>query len=186
MDIIQSQWVAAFSWQFWIESSTPLLHSHAPIARDYVSLRLGDNMDNVQQIENANAQQDARSEHSAITKVSVQFSEHLSRLVIRIRIKQYSIRTEQAYKNWLARYIFITCRIWGKLAGSSVKAFLEFLVVEQHISASTQSQALCALVFFYKQVLNVDLGEFGQFTHSKNLDAYPLFLPLLKLPLCYQ
>ena len=176
VDLIQPQWATTFPWQFWIESSTHLPYTHATVARDYVPLPLEDRVD-APRLEEANLHKGVCSDHRLTTEVRTLFPGHFSRLITHIRTKQYSIRTEQAYTNWLARYIvFHKMQDPGKLDGLSVNTFLEFLVVKRHVSASTQSQALCALVFFYKQALNIDLGEFGQFTRSKKPRRLPVVL----------
>jgi integron integrase len=71
-----------------------------------------------------------------------------------IRRKHYSIRTEQAYLDWAKRYIlFHGKRHPRELGEREIVAFLNHLAVARHVAASTQNQALNALVFLYKQVL---------------------------------
>ncbi|NOX42465.1 MAG: integron integrase, partial [Gammaproteobacteria bacterium] len=176
VDLIRSQWAAKFSWRYWIESSTHLPHTHATVAREYGTLPSEKPVAS-RRPEGTVLHKDSNSDDSVIAKASTQFPEHFSRLITHIRSKQYSIRTEQAYVNWLARYIvFHKMQDPGKLDGFSINTYLEFLVVKRHVSASTQSQALCGLVFFYKQVLSVDLGDFGQFSHSKKPRRLPVVL----------
>jgi integron integrase len=76
-----------------------------------------------------------------------------------MRRKHYSIRTERAYWDWIVRFI----RFHGKrhpreLAEAEVTAFLTYLAREGHVAASTQNQALSALLFLYKEVLKVEIG----------------------------
>jgi hypothetical protein len=76
----------------------------------------------------------------------------------RIRAKHYSIRTEEAYVDWAKRFIlFHNKRHPKEMGAAEVEAFLSYLAVERHVSASTQNQAKAALLFLYKEVLNVDL-----------------------------
>lgn len=71
-----------------------------------------------------------------------------------IRRKHYSIRTEQAYLAWAKRFILFHGKRHPKDMGSAhIVAFLNHLAVERTVAASTQNQALNALVFLYKQVL---------------------------------
>jgi hypothetical protein len=71
-----------------------------------------------------------------------------------IRLRHYSIRTEEAYVFWIRRFIlFHGKRHPAEMAETEVGAFLSYLAVKQNVSASTQNQALNALVFLYKQVL---------------------------------
>jgi integron integrase len=76
-----------------------------------------------------------------------------------IRLKHYSIRTEQAYVNWIKRYIhFHNVRHPADMGAPEVQAFLTHLAVEGNVAASTQNQALSALLFLYNVVLHQDLG----------------------------
>ena len=75
-----------------------------------------------------------------------------------IRTKHYSIRTEEAYVNWIRRYILFHDKRHPKDMGSAeITAFLTYLAVEQNVAASTQNQALSALLFLYRHVLEKEL-----------------------------
>ena len=76
-----------------------------------------------------------------------------------IRVKHYSYRTEQAYVGWIKRYIYFHDeRHPSEMGAPEVEAFLTHLVVEGNVAASTQNQALSALLFLYRKVLHQDLG----------------------------
>jgi len=76
-----------------------------------------------------------------------------------IRLKHYSIRTEQAYVNWIKRYIYFhNVRHPAEMGAPEIQAFLTHLAVEKNVAASTQNQAFSALLFLYKTVLHQDLG----------------------------
>ena len=76
-----------------------------------------------------------------------------------IRLKHYSIRTEEAYVNWIKRYIFFHgVRHPAEMGAAEVEAFLTHLAVKENVAASTQNQALSALLFLYREVLHQDLG----------------------------
>ena len=76
-----------------------------------------------------------------------------------IRLKHYSIRTEEAYVNWIKRYIlFHDKRHPTEMGAPEVEAFLTHLAVKENVAASTQNQALSALLFLYREVLHQDLG----------------------------
>jgi len=73
-----------------------------------------------------------------------------------IRFKHYSIRTEQAYIQWIKRFIFFHHKRHPREMGEEeIQAFLTHLAAQQNVAASTQNQALNALVFFYRKVLHV-------------------------------
>ncbi|MBA3833150.1 MAG: phage integrase N-terminal SAM-like domain-containing protein, partial [Chthoniobacterales bacterium] len=76
-----------------------------------------------------------------------------------MRLKHYSLRTERCYCDWIARFI----RYHGKRHPSGmneieVTAFLTHLARDGQVAASTQNQALSALLFLYKEVLKVEIG----------------------------
>jgi integron integrase len=83
----------------------------------------------------------------------------LDRVRDALRLKHYSIRTEEAYVNWIKRYIYFhNVRHPAEMGAPEVQAFLTHLAVKEDVAASTQNQALSALLFLYREVLNQDLG----------------------------
>jgi len=75
-----------------------------------------------------------------------------------LRLKHYSIRTEESYVDWIKRYIFFHKKRHPKDMGrAEVEAFLTYLAVEGNVAASTQNQAFSALLFLYREVLHQDL-----------------------------
>ncbi|MCJ8503211.1 integron integrase, partial [Desulfatitalea alkaliphila] len=92
-----------------------------------------------------------------------------------IRCKHYSIRTEQVYVDWIRRYIYFHHkRHPSELGEEHVSAFLTDLAVRRKVAASTQNQALCALVFLYKEVVKKDLGEFQNVVRAKRPQKLPV------------
>ena len=82
----------------------------------------------------------------------------LDRVRDAIRRKHYSIRTEEAYINWIKRFIlFHHKRHPNEMGAAEVEAFLTHLAVKENVAASTQNQALSALWFLYREVLPQDL-----------------------------
>jgi hypothetical protein len=70
-----------------------------------------------------------------------------------IRVRHYSIRTEEAYVGWIRRYVFFHHkRHPAELGPADIGRFLTALAVERHVSASTQNQALAALLFLFRHV----------------------------------
>jgi len=78
-----------------------------------------------------------------------------------LRRKHYSIRTEEAYIGWITRYIFFHNKRHPKDMGvPEIEEFLTHLAVDRNVSPSTQNQAFNALLFLYRNVLNISLeGE---------------------------
>jgi hypothetical protein len=80
------------------------------------------------------------------------------RVIEVLRVHHYSRRTEKAYVGWIRRYIqFLGGRHPAEAAAPEVTAFLSQLAVRGNVAASTQNQALAALLFLYQQVLQVKL-----------------------------
>ncbi len=76
-----------------------------------------------------------------------------------IRTKHYSYRTEQAYVEWIKRFILFHGKKHPKDMGApEVQSYITYLAVERNIASSTQNQALSALAFLYKYVLHKDLA----------------------------
>src|SRR5258708_15829653 len=85
----------------------------------------------------------------------------------KIRTRHLAFRTEQAYLHWMRRYvIFHDCRHPRDMGAAEVEAFLTHLAVEAKVAASTQNQALQALLFLYRQVLVVALPWLANSTNS--------------------
>jgi integron integrase len=79
----------------------------------------------------------------------------LDRVRWHLRVKHYSIRTEQAYVDWIRRFIlFHRKRHPNEMGEHEITEFLTDLAVEKHVAASTQNQAFSALLFLYQQVLD--------------------------------
>src|SRR5262245_43317173 len=84
----------------------------------------------------------------------------LDRVRAACRVRHYSIRTEDAYHDWVERFIrFHGIRHPNTMAEPEVNAFLTHLAVDRNVSASTQNQALCALLFLYDAVLGTPLNQ---------------------------
>src|SRR5437016_10744798 len=79
----------------------------------------------------------------------------LDRVRWHLRVKHYSIRTEQAYVDWIRRFIlFHNKRHPDTMGEEEITSFLTHLAVKRHVAASTQNQALSALLFLFQQVLD--------------------------------
>ncbi|CDH43256.1 integron integrase [Candidatus Contendibacter odensensis] len=95
----------------------------------------------------------------------------------RIRVKHYSIRTESAYVDWARRFIlFHHKRHPREMSAPEVEAFLTHLAVERKVSASTQNQAKAAVLFLYKEVLQIDLPWLSDVTAAQVSKRLPVVL----------
>ncbi len=101
----------------------------------------------------------------------------LDRVRERIRVKHYSIRTEQAYVEWVARFVrFRRGRHPDQLGAADVEAFLTHLAVAGRVAAPTQSQAKSALLFLYREVLGTELPWLDGIEKAKPSQHLPVVL----------
>jgi integron integrase len=98
----------------------------------------------------------------------------IAKLRKEIRKRHYSLRTEQTYESWVLRFLaFNSDAAADNLGEKEVRSFLDYLVEVRHVSASTQSQSLNALVFLFRAVFARPLGEIGDFTRSRRPKKLP-------------
>lgn len=94
-----------------------------------------------------------------------------------MRLRRMSPRTEEAYVAWMRRYIrFHGRRHPRDMGASEITAFLTHLATEAKVSASTQNQALCALLFLYRVVLGVEPGELEGLVRARRPERLPTVL----------
>lgn len=94
-----------------------------------------------------------------------------------LRTRHYSRNTEKSYCRWIVRYIaFHGMRHPAELGESDVNAFLTHLAVNRNVSASTQNQALSALLFLYRHVLNRPMSQLDGVTRARKSKRVPIVL----------
>ena len=105
----------------------------------------------------------------------------------KLRKLHYSPRTEEAYVGWIKRFIWFHGKRHPKdMAEPEVEAFLSNLATQRGVSASTQNQALCSLLFLYKRVLGVELGWVDGVTRAKRPERVPVVLTREEVALVLQ
>jgi integron integrase len=101
----------------------------------------------------------------------------LDQLRARIRVKHYAIRTEKVYVDWVKRFVlFHEKRHPRDLGAAEVEAFLSHLAVDRHVAASTQNQAKSALLFLYKEVLDMPLPWLDEIVQARVARRLPVVL----------
>ena len=99
-----------------------------------------------------------------------------------LRVKHYSLRTEEAYGQWVRRYLKFHRDAAGgwrhprDLGAADVVAFLNHLANVENVAAGTQNQALNAISFLYTQVLGLELGDLGEFLLASKRRRVPVVL----------
>jgi len=94
-----------------------------------------------------------------------------------LRTRHYSRRTEEAYRHWVRRFIFFhELRHPADMAEAEINSFLANLAVEGKVSASTQNQALSALLFLYRHVLGREVGQIGDVIRARRPRQLPVVM----------
>ncbi len=161
-EMLEVPWHKEVDWDLWLHASS-LPDSHPTVAPDLPVEKTLDRLENIPGSRLALV----RRSHRGILK----------RLLVTLRRGGYSIRTEQAYESWVVRFIaYNDNRDPAGLGVNEVVSFLQHLAVRRQVSASTQNQALNALVFLYNQVLERPLGELGDFIRARRPRKLPVVL----------
>ena len=94
-----------------------------------------------------------------------------------LRTKHYALRTEKAYVQWILRFVaFHHDRRPSDMGAPEIRQFLTYLATERRVTASTQNQALGAVVFLYRHVLKKDVGDFSDFPRARRPKRLPVVL----------
>jgi len=108
---------------------------------------------------------------------TVQKPKLLGHLREALRSRHYSRRTEQTYCHWVKRFIYFNkVRHPAEMAEAEINAFLSHLAVKEKVSASTQNQALSALLFLYRHVIGREVGDLGNVIRARKPTRLPVVL----------
>ena len=158
VEMVKAPWAKSYPWQDWMATAETLPTGHATLDRAYrpIPAELPISPAAMESVAPSSDDHDGQLSR----QVYSEFSQHVNAMITQIRVMQYSIRTEQAYLGWLHRDIgFHAMQDPVELNESHIAAFIEHLVTRRNVAASTQGQALNALVFFYRKVLQRELSE---------------------------
>lgn len=94
-----------------------------------------------------------------------------------MRVRHYRARTEETYCQWVRRYIlFHQKRHPADMGESEINALLTHLAVKDKVSASTQNQALSAILYLYRHVISKDVGDLGEVIRARKPKRLPVVL----------
>jgi len=176
--MVRLDWANNFPWDEWESQAQDLTNNHATLARDYPS--------EITSYLNESLDIKLEKNRGLYKQIYSIYPEYIEQMIKSIRLKRYSIRTEQAYLGWVLRYIhFHSMADPSHLSEVDISKFLEFLVLKRKVASSTQSQALNALMFFYKSVLQKELSHKIQFAHSKKPKRLPVVLSKNEITLLF-
>src|SRR3990172_3313412 len=106
----------------------------------------------------------------------------IEQLRIRLRTRHYSYRTECTYVDWVRRFLDHAAAAQGmpnpRLASETVRDDLAHLAMRQHVSASTQNQALCAILFLCREVLGVNVENVSPGVRAKRGERLPVVMSM--------
>ncbi|MEJ2284750.1 MAG: integron integrase [Desulfobacterales bacterium] len=102
------------------------------------------------------------------------YGEYYDKFKSAMRVRHYSIRTERAYEQWIGRLLsFYKDTPVDLIEADDIQRYLNYLAEKRKVAASTQNQALNAIVFFFKEVLKRDPGDFSDFVRAKRPQHIP-------------
>lgn len=155
-DLVKPSWVENFSWNDISMAATALTPNHSTVARDYQRTSKQISEDHIRHSKSISG-----NAPNVWTLFASTWTDYAHRLIAEIRIRQYSIRTEQTYCEWFARFAaFCDLHDPKKLADSDIRRYLEHLVINRNVSGSTQSVALKThhLPYFASFLCNTPAG----------------------------
>jgi integron integrase len=101
----------------------------------------------------------------------------MERMSLALRARHYSLRTEQAYAQWVRRFIFFhKLRHPAGMGEPEINAFLTHLAVDAKVSSSTQNQALSAILFLYRHILGREVGQIGDVIRAQRPRRLPVVM----------
>lgn len=164
VDVLSTDWATRFDWDRWRVFSAELPPDHATVMRDVepppAQLRVG-----------------GTRRGSVVDRFRAQCPELHRRFVAVLRMRDLAVRTEQSYEQWIARFLLF--HDWASppsLVPDGVSQYLEYLAVQRKVAAATQKAALNALVFLYREVLQVSLDGCIPFQRAAPKRRLPVVL----------
>ncbi|MBI5015255.1 MAG: integron integrase [Deltaproteobacteria bacterium] len=163
-DFVKVSWAAEFPWTAWRE---PHLHFADRLASHRAAPSPSPVEVSARPAPDAVRGADADSAHADL----------LDRFRREMRTRHKALATERAYEDWLRRFLAFHKGLPPReQAEGAVRTYLSYLAQTRGVSASTQHQALCALVFVYREVLGQPLGMIGEFGKAKRPQRLPTVL----------
>lgn len=172
VDVVALPWSTDYPWDDRKSQARSLPTSHPTIARQPLT-------STSRSLSSNDVQSDTSSSTEAIQLIHPDI---FDAVIKQIRVKNYSIRTEQSYTAWIARFIaFHQNQHPEKLDAKDIADYLTYLAVNRMVATSTQKQALSAIVFCYKHVLQKSFDDIGDFTFSKIPKRLPVVLSVAEI-----
>lgn len=189
VEITQAAWAGSVDWKYWYRRAAALRRpdpdpreSRSRESPDSASPDVAEPQDSAPPSSDSPepaaptpVRRSRRSPHLQLLRET--HARLLRKLTGEIRRRGYSLRTETAYEDWVLRFLhFNQPHAAETLGAADIVRYLEYLAVERNVAASTQNQALNALVFLYGEILGVPLDRFANFTRAKRTRRLPVVL----------
>ena len=157
-EVLQPVWLPEIDWAYWKAASQALAGDHATVARE-------------------SGQRPSDSGHgTTVAHVHADYSPAIEALIGEIRLRHFSIRTEQTYVHWVERlFRYLPLMDVSKIGEAEVESFLADLALKRNVSPSTQNLALTAVAFFFSEVLERPLVDM-EFARAKRARRLPVVL----------
>jgi len=169
VEMIRTSWADSFPWDEWIAQAECLNNDHSTVSRDFIPFDKSYLSTDIEKKLNTRGE--------LFKQIYSLYPAYLEGLIGQIRLKHYSIRTEETYLHWVLRYIrFHSMADPVTLSEQDISRYLEFLVLQRNVSSSTQSLVLNSIMFFYKYVLKKDFDTKIKFARSKKPKRLPVVL----------
>lgn len=156
LEMTRLQWPATYDWEGRLAACEDLAPDHPTLARE---------------IPLASPSRPA----PVRCRLTAETLAHIERIKEVIRVRGMSIRTEQAYVSWARRFAEY-CGGHFPDEGLKVRDYLEYLALERKVAPPTQAQALNAIVFLYRDVLELELGDLGSYQRPVRKRRLPVVL----------
>ncbi|MCP5206756.1 MAG: integron integrase [Hahellaceae bacterium] len=167
---IRSPIYKEIDWDFWKMSCKDLEPTHPTVARNNFK---------VTTVTAADASTDSPTQTDSSDD---NHTDELDKVIKKVRLKNYSIRTESTYTHWLNRFFNYTqVKNYDALSNKDVLDYLSYLALDREVAPATQAIVLNAISFYFKAVLDRDLGDVRQFVKSRPRTKVPVVLTTQEL-----
>ena len=159
-ELVQTDWAASYDWYQWRAFARELEPDHPTLLQDSNPLTLA-----------------SFSKNPLLKRFNDEFQDLYKAFIKTLRIRRMAAQTEKSYLAWLLR--FFEFHHWQDIASpgdNKISAYLEYLALQRKVSAATQKSALNSLVFFYREVLGLNIDDAIPYSRAQRQRRIPTVL----------
>ena len=169
--LVKSPWIDEVDWSQWLQGGS-LLPQHPTLVREQVET----------DVDLAISKQTIAEKRASVEIIKQRYDAVLTEFLTEIRRRAYSIRTEQAYREWVVRFLaYYEEETLDSINHQHISRYLEHLAINRNVAASTQNQAFNALLFFFREVLKRPFDELTDFARAKRPKQLPVVLTRIEI-----